>query len=60
MVPRQVNFFIDEAVEIGKGANTVISLLHYFFEHHSLGEEHVLLNADNCVRQNKNNMVIQV
>ena len=45
---------------MGKGANTVISLLHHFFETHSLGEEHVHLHADNCVGQNKNNAVIQV
>ena len=59
-VPRQVNFLIDESVDVGKGANAVVSMLHYFFEHHSLGEEHVHLHADNCVGQNKNNIVVQV
>ena len=52
-VPRQVNFLIDESVDVGKGANAVVSMLHYFFEQYSLGEEHVHLHADNCVGQNK-------
>ena len=59
-IPRQINYLIDEAVDVGKGANTVISLLHHFFENHGLGESHVHLHADNCVGQNKNNMVIHV
>ena len=37
-VPRQVNYLIDEASDVGKGANTVISLLHHFLEHQGLGE----------------------
>ena len=59
-VPRQVNYLKDEAVDVGKGANTVISMLHHFFEKHSLGEDHVHLHADNCVGQNKNNTLVQV
>ena len=55
-----MNYLIDEAVDVGKGANAVISMLHHFFSTHSLGEEHVHLHADNCVGQNKNNAVIQV
>ncbi len=42
------NFLGDEA---GKGANVVISQLHYYFEHHGLGEMEVYLHADG---QNKN------
>jgi hypothetical protein len=30
-IPRQVNYLIDEASDTGKGANTVVSLLHHFF-----------------------------
>ena len=30
-IPRQVNFLTDEAADCGKGANVVISQLHYFF-----------------------------
>ena len=59
-IPRQINYLIDEAVDVGKGANTVVSLLHPFFENHGLGESHVHLHADNCVGQNKNNIVIHV
>lgn len=59
-IPRQVNYLIDEAFNTGKGANTVISLLHHFLGHHSLGEAEVKLHADNCSGQNKNNMVLQV
>ena len=59
-IPRQLNYLIDEAVDVGKGANTVVSLLHHFFAHHGLGEQDVHLHADNCVGQNKNNTMIQV
>ena len=60
-IPRQVNYLIDEAHCIGKGANTVISLVHHYLIHHSLGEQHLHLHVDNyCVGQNKNNYLIQV
>ena len=59
-IPRQINYLVDEAADTGKGANTVVSLLHHFFEHHGLGEVEVDLHADNCVGQNKNNIVLQV
>ena len=59
-IPRQINYLIDEAVDVGKGANTVVSLLHHFFQTHGLGEHHVHLHADNCVGQNKNNTMLQV
>ena len=52
-MPRQVNFVIDEASDTGKGANTVISLLDYFFSHHGLGETSVSLHADNCSGQTR-------
>ena len=54
-IPRQVNFLIDEAASAGKGANATISYVHYYFQHHGLGETDALLNADNCAGQNKNN-----
>ena len=55
----QVNYLIDESDEIGKGANATISLLHHYLHTHGLKERHLLLHADNCVGQNKNNIVIQ-
>ena len=50
-VPHQVNYLIDEAATIGKGANATISYIHHFFSHHGLGETDVHLHADNCVGQ---------
>jgi hypothetical protein len=57
-LPRQVNYLIDEADFPGKGADTVISILDHFFSTYDLGEQHLLLTADNCVGQNKNNAVL--
>ena len=54
-VPRQVNYLIDEASDVGKGANTTISYVHHYFHYHGLGEKQVHLHADNCSGQNKNN-----
>ena len=59
-IPRQMFYLIDEASNTGKGANTVVSLLHHFLENHGLGEVNLHLHADNCVGQNKNNVVLQV
>ncbi len=57
-IPRQINFLGDEAGDCGKGSNTVISQLHYFFENHGQGETEVFLHADNCTGQNKNNIML--
>ena len=59
-IPRQVNYLIDEAYYTGKGANTVINLLHNYLCHHSIGEKQLHLHADNCVGQNKNNYLLRV
>lgn len=58
-LPQQANYLIDEADFNNKGADTVISLLDHFFETYGLGENHLLLTADNCIGQNKNNAVLQ-
>ena len=55
----QVNYLIDEGESIGKGANSIISYLHHYLSIHSVGEEHLQLQADNCIGQNKNNPMIQ-
>ena len=39
----------DEAGDCGKGANAMISRLHYFFDHHSLGKKEVYLTANNVI-----------
>ena len=51
----QVNYLIDEAAAVGKGANATISYVHHFFSCHGLRETDVHLHADNCAGQNKNN-----
>lgn len=53
-----VLFLLDEAVETGKGANTVISLLDFFLEDYGLKEVACHLHADNCSGQNKNNAML--
>ena len=58
-LPRQINFLIDESSDCGKGANVVISMLHYIFDHHGLGEKEVYLHANNCTAKNKNSTVMQ-
>ena len=58
-IPRQTNYLIDEAMSTGKGANTIISLLHHFFSVHGFGETTTHLHADNCTGQNKNNFMLR-
>ena len=58
-LPRQINYLIDEASDTGKGANTLVSLIHHFLANHALGEVHLQLHADNCAGQNKNNIFLQ-
>ena len=58
-IPRQVKYIIDEVSDTGKGANTVVSMLDYYFDHHGLGERTATLHADNCCGQNKNNTMMQ-
>ena len=58
-VSRQVNYLIDEASSVGKGANLVISLLHHFLATYGVGEANLRLHADNCSGQNKNNHMMR-
>ena len=55
----QVNYLIDEAVNTGKGANNIISMLHHFLETHNFGEANLHFHYDNCSGQNKNRFVMQ-
>ncbi|KAK7487250.1 hypothetical protein BaRGS_00021478 [Batillaria attramentaria] len=57
-LPKQVNFLVDESVNVSKGSIAVISYLHYYFEHFGMGEKRVQLHCDNCSGQNKNNFLI--
>ena len=45
-----VTYLIDESLNVGKGANSIITV----FANHGLGETSVHLHADNCCGQNKN------
>ena len=54
-IPRQINFLVDESVLTGKGANSTISLVHYYFGKFGLGETDAYIHTDNCSGQNKNN-----
>ena len=57
-LPGQTNYFMDESVATGKGANAMISYVHDFLENHGAGETDVHLHADNCSGQNRNNYVL--
>lgn len=55
---RQVFFLIDESEQIGKGSNSIVSLLHAFFKIHGMGETYATLQADNCAEQNKDKTIM--
>ena len=54
-IPQQVNYLVDEASDVSKGANTTVSYVHHYFEHHALTETSAHLHADIYSGQNKNN-----
>lgn len=54
-IPWQINYFIDESVATGKGANSTISYVHDLLEKHGARKTNVHFHADNCGGQNKNN-----
>src|SRR3954471_10586510 len=43
---------------MGKGPDTVVSMMHDYFQKHGLGEKNITIHADNCSSQNKNNTMI--
>ena len=49
-----MTYLIDEASNVGKGSNIIISMLHHFLKTHGFGETSVHFHADNCSGQNKN------
>lgn len=54
----QLNYLIDEAAYIGKGSDATVSLIHDFLENRGVKGKQLYLQADNCVGQNKNNIVV--
>lgn len=55
---KQVNYLIPESVSSTKGSNLITSLFHHYLEQYSKGEDVMYLHADNCVGQNKNNILL--
>ncbi|KAL6956968.1 hypothetical protein U1Q18_050515, partial [Sarracenia purpurea var. burkii] len=53
----QINYLIDEADSIGKGPNATVSLLQDYFDSRP-PKDVLVLWADNCVGQNKNNAMV--
>jgi len=58
-IEKLFNTTIQENESIGKGADAVISLVHHYFKNHSSGKKRLVIHADNCSGQNKNNAMIQ-
>jgi len=54
----QYNYLVPENMLTGKGANCIASMLQHYLEHYSRGETHLVVHADNCVGQNKNNIMM--
>ena len=42
----QINFLIDELFDTGKGANNVISMLHFYLENDGFNAVRLHINAD--------------
>ena len=57
-LPQQINFIIDEGTCCGKGSNSVISYLHFFFQNYGVGEQFLVLHCDNGSGQNKNKFLM--
>ena len=54
----QINYLIDEGMNVSKGSASIINYLHHFFESYGLGEYQADLHCDNCSGQNKNRFVL--
>ena len=57
-LPCQINYLIDEGMNVSKGSASIINYLHHFFENYGLGEYQADLHCDNCSGQNKNRFVL--
>ncbi len=57
-VGRQVNYLLPESIDLSKGSNTVVNLLYDNFNQGFEKIRSLSLHADNCIGQNKNNLVV--
>ena len=48
-IGQEVNYLIDKAGAISKGANTTFSYIRHYFQKQVVGETTVQLDADNCI-----------
>lgn len=55
---KQVNYLIPESVSTTKGSNLIVSLFHHYLDKNNNGEQTMFIHADNCVGQNKNNILL--
>lgn len=56
-VKRQVNYLIPESVSTTKGSNLIVSLFHNIWKTIVM-EKTTFIHSDNCVGQNKNNILL--
>ncbi len=54
----QTNYLIDECQRIGKGPNMVLSMLHHYIFGKAPPGKKIILYADNCPGQNKNQTLV--
>ena len=53
----QLNYLIDEAQACGEGANSIVSMVHHYLQFFAQSTRKICLQADNCIGQNKNNII---
>lgn len=57
-INKQYNYLIPESTSVCKGANLIVSLFDSYLKNFSHGEKVMYIHADNCVAQNKNNILM--
>ena len=55
---QQLNFSLDVNCKLKKGPNMVLSMLHYYIFKHVEPGKTIILYADNCLGQNKNQTIV--
>ncbi|CAC5392915.1 unnamed protein product [Mytilus coruscus] len=55
---KQTFYLVDEEETQGKGANSVVSMVHHYLMYYGHGETNGKFHFDNCSGQNKNNVVL--